>query len=134
MKFTAWLLYKSSSSVSLYFLNELSHPAGQGMRVGSSGWNTSRGHHERRVLVRTTWYPVRTVEAALSLAISRFQRARPEEAVSGALGVGLGGEVEGILRRADTRDAKQRGQDGACVENMLEEICLRLMEPGAGLY
>lgn len=133
MKFTAWLLYKSSSSVSLYFLNELRHPAGQGKRGGVSGWNTSRGHPERRVLVRTTWYPVRTVEAALSLAISRFQRARPEEAVSGALGVGLGGEVEGILRRADTRDAKQRGQDGACVENMLEEICLRLMEPGAGL-
>ena len=66
MKFTAWLLYKSSSSVFLYFLNELRHPAGQGKRGGVSGWNTSRGHPERRVLVRTTWYPVRTVEAAVT--------------------------------------------------------------------
>lgn len=109
MKFTAWLLYKSSSSVFLYFLNELRHPAGQGKRGGVSGWNTSCRHPERRVPVRTTWYPVRTVEAALSLAASRFQRARPEEAVSGALRAGLGGEVGGILRRADTRRCKAEG-------------------------
>ena len=30
-------------------------------------------------------------------------------------------------------NAKQSGQDEACVENVLEEICLRLMEPGARL-
>ena len=118
MKFTAWLLYESSSSVFLYSLNEPRHLAGQGTRGGVSGWNTSSRHTERWVPVSRTQWPMRTVEAALSLAVSSFQRARPQEAVSGALGAGCGGEVAGILRRADAwrceADGPGWGLRGAC--------------------
>lgn len=108
MKFTAWLLYKSSSSVFLYFLNELRHPAGQGTRRGVR-MEHARRHAERPVPLCRTRCPVRTVEAALSLAISSLQRARPQEAVSGALGAGRGGKVGGILRRADAWRCEAEG-------------------------
>lgn len=132
VKFTVWLLYESSSSVFLYSLNEPRHLAGQGTRGGVSGDGTRAvellraGPGERDPVLHEDF------GAALSLAVSSFQRPGLRAAVSGALGAGHGGEVAGILRRAELTECEADGPGwglrGACAGR---DAADRLMEPGA---
>ena len=71
----------------------------------------------------------------LSFAVSRFQRIRPEEAVSAVLRTGSAGVLENHLEKSEHLEAWRRGHRAvAGLESVREEEILpRLMELGARL-
>lgn len=79
-----------------------------------------------------TQCPMRTLEAALSLGRQQLSEGQASGRSFRSAGAGHGGEVAGILRRADAWRCEADGPGWACVEHVLEEICIRLMEPELG--